>query len=162
MSLTLNGNFGAVYQPDVLTAGNIVDADATVTNSATLVTVPQLTIPIGANERVLLRYNIQFNATAAGDFKYFVDAPASPTLFRQGAISVDPAGAVAGGAILTAESNTASVVSASAGGGLLLLNVIVANGTTAGNITFSFAQNTATASEAAIVRAGSYLEYRYF
>lgn len=161
MSLTLNGNFGAVYQPDVLTAGNIVDADQSVISSTTLVTVPQFTIPIGANERVLLRYNIQFSAGATGDLKYFVDVPTSPTLFRQAALSVDPAGAVAGGAILTAESNTASVVSASAGGGLLLLNVVVANGTTAGNIIFQFAQNSSEAVNTTI-RQGSYLEYRYF
>lgn len=161
MSLTLNGNFGAVYQPDILTAGNIVDADQTVNNSTTLVTVPQFTIPIGKNERVLLRYNIQFTTGATADFKYFVDAPASPTLFRQASLSVDPAGAVAGGAILTAESNTASVVSASAGGGFLLLEVIVANGSTAGNITFQFAQNAAEATNTQ-VRQGSFLEYRYF
>lgn len=161
MSLTLNGNFGAVYQPDVLTAGNIVDADQSVISSTTLVTVPQFTIPIGANERVLLRYSIQFSCGATGDLKYFVDAPASPTLFRQASLSVDPAGAVAGGAILTAESNTASVVSAAAGGGLLLLNVVVANGTTAGNIVFQFAQNSSEAVNTTI-RQGSYLEYRYF
>lgn len=161
MSLTLNGNFGAVYQPDVLTAGNIVDADQSVISSTTLVTVPQFTIPLGANERVILRYNIQFSAGATGDLKYFVDAPASPTLFRQAALSVDPAGAVAGGAILTAESNTASVVSASAGGGLLLLEVVVANGSTAGNVTFQFAQNASEAVNTTI-RQGSYLEYRYF
>lgn len=161
MSVTLNGNFGAVYQPDVLTAGNIVDADQTVNNSTTLVTVPQFTIPIGANERVLLRYNIQFLTGATADFKYFVDAPASPTMFRQSALSVDPAGAVAGGAILTAESNTASVLSTSAGGGFLLLENVVVNGSTAGNIVFQFAQNAAEATNTTI-RAGSFLEYRYF
>ena len=58
MSLTINGTAGAVYQPDVMNVGNIVDADQTVTNSATLVTVPQLTIPVGINERILFRYNI--------------------------------------------------------------------------------------------------------
>lgn len=158
---TINGAQGIVYQPDVLTAGNIVDSDISVASSTTLVTVPQLTIPIGKNERVLLRYTIQFSAGANGDFKYFVDAPTSPTLFRQAALSIDPAGAVAGGAILTAESNTASVLSASAGGGLLQLNVLVVNGSTAGNITFQFAQ-VASDATAAVVRAGSFLEYRYF
>lgn len=161
MSLTINGNVGAVYQPDILNVGNVVDADQTVNNSTTLVTVPQFTLPIGANERIILRYNVQFTTGATADFKYFVDAPASPTLFRQAALSIDPAGAVAGGAILTAESNTASVVSTSAGGGLLLLEVIVANGSTAGNITFQFAQNTLEATNTQ-VRQGSYLEYRYF
>jgi len=161
MSITLNGNFGAVYQPDALVAGNIVDADQSVTSSTTLVTVPQLTIPLGVNERILLRYTIQFSAGATGDLKYFVDAPTSPTLFRQAAVSIDPAGAVAGGAILTAESNTASVVSTSAGGGLLLLNLVIANGTTAGNVTFQFAQNSSDAT-ATIIRAGSFLEYRNF
>jgi hypothetical protein len=161
MSLTLNGNFGAVYQPDAFVAGNIVDADQSVASSTTLVTVPQLTVPIGINERIILRYTIQFNAGATGDLKYFVDAPSSPTLFRQAALSIDPAGAVAGGAILTAESNTASVVSTSAGGGLLLLNVIVANGSTQGQVTFQFAQNSSD-STATIVRAGSLVEYRNF
>ena len=161
MSLTLNGASGAVYSPDILTVSKIVEADQSVISSTALVTVPQFTMPIGINQRVLLRYVIQFSAGATGDLKYFVDAPASPTSFRQASLSVDPAGAVAGGAILTSESNTASVVSASAGGGLLFLNVVIANGATAGDVIFQFAQNSSEAVNTTI-RAGSYLEYRYF
>jgi len=158
---TLNGASGIVYQPDVMQLSRVVDADQSVTSSTTLVTVPKLTVPIGINERIILRYTIHFSAGATGDLKVFVNAPDSPTLFRQAAISIDPSGALAGGSILTAENNAASVVSASAGNGLLLLNVLVANGANAGEVTFEFAQNSSDAT-ATIIRAGSFLEYRYF
>lgn len=161
MSLTINGSLGAVYQPDVMTVGNIVDADQTVTNSATLVTVPQLTIPIGINERILFRYNIFYTSTATGDLKYRVDVPASPTLYRLATDNV--AGDVTAGvtSVITAEADSTALL-ASGTDGLIRLVGVLSNGTTAGNIIFQFAQNTATGSQSAIIRAGSFVEYRIF
>lgn len=161
MSLTLNGNFGAVYQPDVMTVGNIVDADQTVTNSATLVTVPQLTIPVGINERVLFRYTIFYTSTATGDLKYRVDVPASPTLYRLGIESFAADGSATVASVITAEADS-TVLFASGTDGFIRLSGVLANGTTAGQVLFQFAQNTATASQSAIIRAGSYFEYRNF
>jgi hypothetical protein len=161
MSLTLNGNFGAVYQPDAFVAGNIVDADQTVTNSATLVTVPQLTLPIGINERVIFRAIIFYTSTATGDLKYRVDVPASPTLYRLATenIAADVAAEVT--SVITAEADSTALL-ASGTNGVLRLSGVLSNGSTAGNVIFQFAQNTATSSESAIIRAGSFIEYRNF
>lgn len=161
MSLTLNGNFGAVYQPDAMVVGNIVDADQTVTNSATLVTVPQLTIPVGINERVLFRYTIFYTSTATGDLKYRVDVPASPTLYRLATENVADDVAAEVTSVITAEADSTALL-ATGVNGVLHMSGVLQNGSTAGNVIFQFAQNTATASQSAIIRAGSFLEYRNF
>lgn len=161
MSLTINGNIGAVYQPDVITAGNIVDADQTVTNSATLVTVPQLTIPIGANERVLFRYTIFYTSTATGDLKYRVNIPASPTLYRlcTDNVAADVTAGVT--SVITAAADSTALL-ATGTDGVIRLTGVLANGTTAGQITFQFAQNTQTAAQSAVILRGSFLEFRNF
>lgn len=161
MSLTQNGAFGAVYQPDILTVGGIVDADQTVTNSATLVTIPQLTLPVGKNERVLFRYNLFYTSTATGDLKYRVDVPASPTTYRlfSEEQAADATAIVC--ATITGEADD-TVLFASGTDGFIRLTGFIANGTTAGSVIFQFAQNTATAAQSAVIRAGSFLEYRYF
>ena len=48
MSITLNGNIGAVYQPDMMQLENVVDANRVVNNSSTLVDVPQLKLNVDA------------------------------------------------------------------------------------------------------------------
>lgn len=161
MGLTINGNRGAVYQPDVMTLGNIVDADQTVTNSATLVTVPQLTLPVGIGERVLFRYTIFYTSTATGDFKYRVDVPASPTLYRLATDNVAADLTAGVTSVITAEADSTALL-ASGTDGVIRLNGVLSNGSTAGQVIFQFAQNTQTGSQSAIVRAGSFFEYRYF
>lgn len=161
MSITLNGNFGAVYQPDMMQLANVVDADRTVTNSATLVTVPQLTIPVAANERVIFRATIFYTSTATGDFKYRVDVPASPTLYRLATENIASDVTAEVTSVLTTEADSAALLT-SGTDGVIQLSGILQNGTTAGSIIFQFAQNTATASQSAVVRAGSFLEYRRF
>jgi hypothetical protein len=154
-----------VFAPEEL-ACFVLEADQTVTNSDTLVTVPAFTVPVGKYERYILRYNIFLSTTATGDFKYLVDAPASPTLFRQvswsqgGAATTIVAGGSTGGAVATAEG--ALTVVGTGAEGFLLANLLVVNGANSGNIIFQFAQNTATSAESAIVRAGSFLEVRKF
>lgn len=161
MAVTINGNNGAVYQPDVLTVGNIVDADQTVTNSATLVTVPQLTIAVGKNERVLFRYTIFYTSTATGDLKYRINTPASPTLFRLCTDNVADDVTAGVTSVLTANADSTALL-ATGTNGILRLTGVLSNGSTAGSVTFQFAQNTATAAQSAIIRAGSFFEYRNF
>lgn len=161
MAVTINGNNGAVYQPDVLTVGNIVDADQTVTNSATLVTVPQLTIAVGKNERVLFRYTVFYTSTATGDLKYRINTPASPTLFRLCTDNVADDVTAGVTSVLTANADSTALL-ATGTNGILRLTGVLSNGSTAGSVTFQFAQNTATAAQSAIIRAGSFFEYRNF
>lgn len=149
-----------VFGPDDFLV-SVLDTDQTVTNSASVVTIPQFTIPVGVNERYLLRYGIFFSTTATGDFKYIVDVPASPTLYRQ--VSWGQGGGattLTTPAVATAEGELS--VLGTVAEGFLFSNVMLVNGTTAGNVLFRFAQATATAAESAIVRAGSFVEIRKF
>ena len=162
MSVTTNAANGAViYSPDVLTVSNVLAADQTVTNSATLVSVPTLKLPVGKGQRILFRFNVFYSTTADGDLKYRVDVPASPTLYRLTSEANPPAATALVTANITAEAD-ATAVAASGTEGFLRLTGFLNNGSTAGDIQFQFAQNTATASESAIIRAGSFLEYRIF
>jgi hypothetical protein len=161
MSITLNGNFGAVYQPDQFVVSAVVDADQTVTNSATLVNIPQLVIPIGINERVIFRAVLFYTSTATGDVKYRVDVPASPTLYRLATENVADDVAAPVTSVITAEADSTALL-ASGTNGVIRVTGVLQNGSTAGNVIFQFAQNTATASQSAIIRAGSFCEYRNF
>lgn len=160
MSVTSSSD-AIFYSPDLLTVANVVDADVTVTNDATLTTVSDLTFAIGKRERILFRYNIFYTTTATGDLKYRVDVPASPTLYRLVTEEQAPAATALVTGLLTSEADD-TITAASGTEGFIRLTGVLVNAGTAGNVIFQFAQNTATASESAIVRSGSFLEYRRF
>ena len=162
MSVTINSTNGAVvYQPDMMQLSNIVTANQTVTNSATLVTVPELTIPVGKYERVAFNYQIFYTTTASGDLKYRVDVPASPTSLRILLEEQAPAATATVTTILTSEADD-TVLAASGTEGYINIKGVLVNGATAGDVIFQFAQNTATGSESAVILSGSFLEYRRF
>jgi hypothetical protein len=160
MSITLNGNLGAVYQPDIMQVANIVDADRVVNNSATLVDVPQLKINVDAYERVLFRFNVFYNTNATADFKYQVAIPGSPTVYRQVTEGMAPDDTAVDLALATSSAAVSLLGAANANGFVRITGVLV-NGANAGQITLQFAQNTANASDT-IVYAGSFMEYRRF
>lgn len=153
------------FQPSMFQLFNFTEADQTVTNSATVVAVPNLTFPIAAGERYLLRYTIFYTTTATGGFRYRISSPGTPTLYREARAGLDMAGAALSGAIVTAQAD-GTITAASGTDGILVVNSLLIQGNTfatnTGNVTFSFAQQTATAAQSAIVRAGSYLEVRKF
>lgn len=157
---TLNGASGIVYQPDVMQLSRVVDSIQSVTSSTTLTTVPQLTIPIGINERVLFRYNLFYTTPTAADISYTVDVPSSPTLFRQVTEGMAPDDTAFDLALATAEG-TIDLLGAANTDGFIRITGILHNGSNAGEILFKFAQKTSTAS-ATSIRGGSFLEYRYF
>ena len=157
---TLNGASGIVYQPDVMQLSRVVDSLQSVTSSTALTTVPQLTIPIGINERVLFRYNLFYTTPTAADISYTVDVPSSPTLFRQVTEGMAPDDTAFDLALATAEG-TIDLLGAANTDGFIRITGILHNGSNAGEILFKFAQKTSTAS-ATSIRGGSFLEYRYF
>lgn len=160
MSITLNGNLGAVYQPDMMQLANVVDANQTVNNSATLVDVPQLKLNVDAYERVLFRVNLFYNTAAAADFKYQVAVPSSPTLYRQLTEGMAPDDTAFDLAVATS-SAAVSITGAANANGFLRVTGVLVNGANAGTLQFKFAQDTANASDT-VVYAGSFLEYRRF
>lgn len=162
MSVTVNSTNGSViYSPDVMTVSQVLAADQTVTNSATLVTVPSFTIPVGKYERLLFRFNLFYTTTADGDLKYRVDVPASPTLYRLATEANPPAATALVTSVIASEADS-TATAASGTDGFVRLTGILNNGANAGELIFQFAQNAATAAESAIVRAGSFVEYRRF
>jgi len=160
MSITLNGNIGAVYQPDMMQLANVVDANQVVNNSSTLVDVPQLSLNVAANERVLFRLNLFYNTATGADFKYQVAVPTSPTLYRQLTEGMAPDDTAVDLAIATS-SAAVSILGAANTNGFLRVTGVLVNGSTAGTIQFKFAQDAATASDTTVY-AGSFLEYRKY
>jgi len=160
MSITLNGNIGAVYQPDMMQLANVVDANQVVNNSSTLVDVPQLSLNVAANERVLFRINLFYNTATGADFKYQVAVPTSPTLYRQLTEGMAPDDTAVDLAIATS-SAAVSILGAANTNGFLRVTGVLVNGSTAGTIQFKFAQDAATASDTTVY-AGSFLEYRKY
>lgn len=136
-------------------------ADQTVTNSAVLVSDSVLQFAMAANTKYRIRARVFFDTTAAGDFKYTLAGPASPTLVRAEGMINAPAVPPAFNAVATTYPPAAGVAVVGTGttGGWFALDMIVHNGPNAGTFAFQFAQNTATNDTGAIVRAGSYLEY---
>jgi hypothetical protein len=160
MSITLNGNIGAVYQPDMMQLSNVVDANQIVNNSATLVDVPQLKLNVDAYERVLFRVNLFYNTAAAADFKYQIAIPGSPTVYRQLTEGLAPDDTAYDLAVATS-SAAVSLVGAANDNGFLRVTGVLVNGANSGTIQFKFAQDTANASDTTVY-AGSFLEYRRF
>lgn len=157
---TRTDNGEIIFYPEDLIV-SVLDADQSVTNSSTVVAVPAFTVPVGIRERYLVRYNIFFSTTAAGDFRYLIDAPASPTLFRQ--VAWGQAGdntSLTTPAVITTEATQS--LTHSGAEGFLLATVNLVNGANAGNLLFQFAQEAATAAQSAIVRAGSFIEVRKY
>jgi hypothetical protein len=155
-------NNSTVYTSGEFFSGDVLTADQTVTNSATLVTVPTFTIGVGKYERVLFRMNIFYTTTADGDFKYRVDVPASPTLYRMVPELIVPAAtAVTTPGLITSEADGTGVA-ASGTDGWLRITGMLNNGANAGEILFQFAQNSATSAQSAVVRAGSFVEFMTF
>lgn len=135
--------------------------DQAVVNSAVLQDDSALSFLMLANSKYRIRGKIFFDTTAAGDFKYTVSGPASPTLVRAEIIATVPGAVPAHTALQVAYPAAAgvSLVGTGTTGGWISIDMIVHNGSTAGTFRFRFSQNTAQNDSGAVVRAGSYLEW---
>ena len=135
-------------------------ADTTRTATTTLSADPDLQFSMTASSKYWIRLAAFFDTTAAADFKWRHNGPASPTLIRLLRRWIIPGGtAEAGIAIDTAFSAAdLAITSTGTNGGVVTLEGVVANGLNAGTFSFSWAQNTSDAGNT-IVRAGSTLEY---
>lgn len=144
------------YSPGIAKI-QVVNTDVTVTNSDTLTAATALTVALGPYERVILRYNVFYTTTATGDFKYQLNIPTTPTYYHAIKESNPPAATALVTAVEVAEGATTSLA-ASGTDGFVRVVAVVENGATGGDITFEFAQNTATSGQSAVVRNGSFVE----
>lgn len=149
---TLNALPGYIYK--------FKAADQSVINSTTLVDDDTLFFPMNANTKYLFELVAFATFGSSGDFKYRHAGPVSPNLviIRRNHDATNVAGTPA---IDTAYSSTDATILVSANASALIrLHGIIYNGSTSGNFQFKWAQNTADASVAAVVKAGSYLWYK--
>ena len=159
MAFNQNASAGQVVFSAQEPITKVVKANQDVTSSTTLVDVSDLTIRIGKYERINFKYNIFYTTAATPDFKYLIDTPASLTAYRVAQNGCDHAGAALA-SIITAEGSAISIT-ASGTDGCLQLTGTIENGATAGDLKFSFAQNTSDGT-AATVREGSSVQYYRF
>ena len=159
MAFNQNASAGQVVFSAQEPITKVVLANQDVTSSTTLVDVTDLTIRLGKYERVNFKYNIFYTTAATPDFKYFIDTPASLTSYRAAQNGCDHAGGALA-SIISAEGTAISIV-ASGTDGCLQITGTIENGATAGDLKFSFAQNTSDGT-AATVREGSSVQYYRF
>ena len=154
------GQYTIVNSTSCLISKIVKSLDTTRTTTTTLSADPDLQFSMVASAKYWIRLAVFFDTTAAADFKWRHNGPASPTIVRLLRRWIVPGGtAEAGIAVDTAFSAAdLAVLSAGINGGIVSLEGVVTNGLNAGTFSFSWAQNTSDAGNT-IVRAGSTLEY---
>jgi len=130
-----------------------VAADIVVTNSAALVTTG-LTSPIAANQSQKIRAWIPITVGATGGVRAQIVVPAGGVVFEA---TFELYNTVAP-SLTTAEQQASAAFTnalANAGDHWLVIEAMIVNGATAGNVDIQMAQNTADALSLTISRGGS-------
>lgn len=133
-------------------------ADTTRNTNTTTSADPDLQFGMLASTTYAIRIVVKLRSTAAGDFKWGLSGPASPTEVY----GSDVAAAQFGNAqTFEAYPTNLSLLGSAAGAKVLVIELTVENGANAGTFSFDWAQNTSDAGPTT-VKAGSYIEYRTY
>lgn len=123
-------------------------ADETVNNSAVLQDDNELTVPIASSETLLVEVFVYATSSATADFRFNLTAPAGATIVGS------TWGSRNDNLLAMYPVNSTGVQAWSGQTSPYRMVATVINSTTAGNVTFQWAQNTAEASDT-IVKLGS-------
>jgi hypothetical protein len=141
-------------------------SDTTRNSTTTLTADPDLTFTPAANTNYAFEFEIFYTTATAADFKFGIDGPSTPTLFRASvrAIPPDNGGSFNAGAELQMklaayETTGQSLTAASATDGYIQIIGIIQNGSNSSALAFTWAQNTSNAGDTT-VHVGSRLRYR--
>lgn len=135
-----------------LRAAAIITADQTFTSNVTLASVG-LVSPIGANQTQKLRYWIPFTVGATGGIRAQVAVPAGGTIFQATFKLFNNVAPSLTTSMQTASAAFTNAV-ANAGDSWIEIEVVVINGTTAGNVDLQMAQNTSDVLTLTVKRGG--------
>ncbi len=131
------------------------------TESRSAVTVvasdADLVFPVAARTNYAFWLQAFFEGPTTGQFKFRLDVPSSPTLFRNRIQYVVPGATNNTNAVQTAAANINIASFSAATGGVMAMNGVLHNGANAGLLAFQWAQNTSDAG-ATVVLAGSFLQ----
>ena len=135
-------------------------AGTTRNNNTTLADDPNLTFAVYAGEAYRFKGKIWYTTSAAGDFKYTLNGPASPASVIIERSVLLPAGTSYSGIGITTAFGGAGIAATGTSGGIGMIEFegAATMGANAGNIAFSWAQNTSDAGPTTVFR-GSYLEW---
>ena len=133
-------------------------ADETRSANAVLAADAVMQFPMLASTNYRIHGVIFFDTSAAADFKYDLNGPASPTLVRGVRVDCIAGGTPAARVVDVAAVGSTSLAGAGTTGGFLRLEFVWQNGVNAGQWSFRWAQDTSDASNTT-VRAGSFLAY---
>lgn len=135
-------------------------AATTRNNNTTMSADPDLTFPVYPNEAYLFRGVVWFNTTAAADFKFTLLGPASPqSVIIKRHVVLPGATAYSNIGITTAFGGGGiAATGTGAGNGIVEFHGGVTVNSAAGDVAFSWAQNTSDAGPTSVLR-GSYLEW---
>ncbi len=130
----------------------------TKTTDTTLAADEELRFRIEAKQTVSLRLAVVFDTTSNADFKFGMRGPSSPTLVRIGYQVIDAGETTV--EIARNEDFTTTTTLTTTGGsvGFMIGHGVIQNGSTAGEVSFQWAQGTSHA-DSTIVRLGSVIEY---
>jgi hypothetical protein len=134
-------------------------ADQAVINNSTPTNSTYLQFSMAASTKYRIRFYVMFDCTAAGDFKYTLSGPASPTLVHIERLHVEAGGTSPARGMLVAYPANVALTGTGTAFGYVKADMIVHNGSNAGTFSFQFSQNSAQSDAGAIVLAGSYMEY---
>lgn len=133
-------------------------ADTTRNTNTTTSADPDLQFGMLASTTYAIRIVVKLRSTAAGDFKWGLAGPASPTEVYGAHIA---AAQIGNAQTFEAYPTNLSLIGSAAGAYVLVIELTVENGANAGTFSFDWAQNTSDAGPTA-VKAGSYIEYRTY
>jgi hypothetical protein len=135
----------------------IKTADESLTGNNTYQDDDALTFAVAANTKYRFRLVVFYTAATAGDIKFQLTGPSSPTVFYSALFAQGPDATSLGTVNWSAFSTSQAILAASNQPGMIWIEGILHNGANAGNVTLQWAQNTASGTTT--VRAGSYVEY---
>tara|TARA_R100001594_G_C3880559_1_gene225857 strand:- start:53 stop:553 length:501 start_codon:yes stop_codon:yes gene_type:complete len=166
MPLYTNTTKGTVsYGTGEFDTSDILDNDIEVLNSTTFVNA--FKVPIGPNERVHFRAFLYFDYHADGDLKYKITTPGTTSAYRhilrESEMPID--GAITETTTMAVATTGLSSYAKTGATGTYFAWVqygVLENGATAGELKVEFAQNSASATQATKLKAGSYIEYIKF
>lgn len=136
-------------------------ADETVNNSAALQNDDHLVFAIAANETWIARYAIMYSSNTTADFKFTLWSPGGGAtgIFASHGLGLGAESNVydlASQAYTTWGTDIMACGGAGAVAALIILEMLVVNSSTPGNVTLQWAQNTADASDTKVL-ANSFL-----
>lgn len=133
-----------------------LNADQLVTNSAALVAIPSLAIPVGAGQRITLNCQILITVGGAGGVRFLFTAPTISDVLQITQISNTVAPSITANAQFGGPLVVVNNALASAGNHWINIDATFVT-TAAGVIQLTMAQDTANATPLTI-QAGSYID----